>query len=472
MSLPSRRVVGPLDRRRTLTRCTYCAKRRIKCEGRVPCKQCDQRKLVCESQQQSSTVPVFVQDALFRESTGATGSKVAVTATKQYPTPGPTNAIATDQHTFFLGQFVVFIKKNTLTVSFPLILPDLLALLPTSAVMHHAAAALGALEAAKLSLRTQSGQIALRIAAVKSYRTALSTLQSCLTDANVAERDDILWTTIFLGLFELLSDHSGEGWIKHMLYGTTKLLQLAGPTMAMSPLRRGFFDLYRVLEASRALIYCEETILSQGCWVDHQTKLSSSHGSWEPMEAILTLMIQTSAFSLRSRAAVESIPESDRATDPLIALIAAEGFTLQAALHNWHTEALLHLSQSLTETDDYFSLALLYHHALSIFLSGNYDYFSYWDRIAAPVLSSEEVSSHVLAIIDISEQLIARAQLPGVMLVFPFTVAGARARLPGHRAKLLALIEGVIDKGFLVANRVKDDLVVRWMAWDHSVSTV
>jgi hypothetical protein len=67
----------------------------------------------------------------------------------------------------------------------------------------------------------------------------------------------------------------------------------------MSSARRIFYDLFRILEASRALLYNEETILSQECWVLLQKTLSSNASRWEPMEEIITIMIQTSTFSLR-----------------------------------------------------------------------------------------------------------------------------------------------------------------------------
>jgi hypothetical protein len=97
----------------------------------------------------------------------------------------------------------------------------------------------------------------------------------------------------------LLSDDSGEGWVKHMLYGTSKMLQLAGPNDCMSPVRKMFYEMFRVLEASRALLYNEETILSQECWVRLQKTLARNAARWDPMEEIITLMIQASAFSLR-----------------------------------------------------------------------------------------------------------------------------------------------------------------------------
>ena len=84
-----------------------------------------------------------------------------------------------------------------------------------------------------------------------------------------------------------------------MLYGTSKMLQLAGPSDCMSSAKRTFYDLFRVLEASRALLYNEDTILSQDSWLGLQRSISSNATRWDPMEEIITLMIETSAFSLR-----------------------------------------------------------------------------------------------------------------------------------------------------------------------------
>ncbi|KAL3470870.1 hypothetical protein BJX99DRAFT_267174, partial [Aspergillus californicus] len=472
--MPSSRAVGPLDKRRNLTRCVHCAQRRIKCESRFPCRQCISRDIPCEPQQQKrNTVAIFVQTT---QPNGSRGDSIGsdqrtgdFPANEQSTTIALLKSMPVDQNTRFLGQFVVFVEKNALTMSFPLILPDLLSLLPTSAVMHHAATALGALEAIRFSPKTiVPGQISPQIAAIRAYQTALAALQPCLGETNVAERDDVLWTTIFLGLFELLSDKSGDGWIKHMLYGTSKMLQLAGPSMVKSRLRRGFLDLFRVLEASRSLLYHEETILSQECWIELQKNLCSTKDiPWQPMDGILNLMIETSAFNLRSGAMMESIPESERHTDPSMTLIAAEGLIIQSSLYNWHTEALLYLSQNVT--DDYFSLSLFYYHALIIFLSGNYDYYPYWDNIPAPILSPDEVADHVNAILDIAEQLVSRSRLPGVMLFFPFIVAGNRVRRDDHRTKLLSLIDRIINDGVVVAHRVRDNMVARWMKVDRSL---
>lgn len=122
------------------------------------------------------------------------------------------------------------------------------------------------------------------------------------------------------------------------------------------------------------------------------------------------------------------------------------------------------------DPNEYSNLALLYYHALLIFLSGNYDYFSYWDNMSAPVLSPTEVSDHLVAILDLSADVLLHSKIPGVMLCFPLTVAGSRAQSINQKSKVLDLLERVFCKGFVVANRVRDGLLARWAERDRKES--
>ncbi|KAL2813956.1 fungal-specific transcription factor domain-containing protein [Aspergillus cavernicola] len=468
------RAVGPLDKRRKVTRCLGCAKRHIKCEGGFPCAYCIQKDTMCVPQQETGYgMTVFVHQTQrdnFRGAHRNSDWKSMAITNKQNTGVCLMNFIRRDQDTCFLDCFVSFIQQNMFTMNFPSLLPDLLPLIPKSPVLYHAVMAIGALDANRHSPgRVPHGGRTPRVDAISSYHTSLVSLQSCLGQENVMRKDDVLWATFFLGLFELLSDDSGEGWVKHMLYGTSKMLQLAGPSNCMSSLRRAFYDLFRVLEASRALLYNEETILSKECWLRlHKKSLCSRITTqWEPMEEILTLMIQTSAFSFRARAIVEKIPELERCTNPPVAWLGAEGLKIQETIYNWHTEALLQLFQDGPNT--FLDLALLYYHALLIFLSGNYDYFPYWDKIPAPVLSPAEVFDHLIAILELSDQVLFQSKIPGVVLFFPLTVAGSRARHVDQRSKILSLLDQVFRNGFVVANRVREGLLERWAERDRRI---
>ncbi|OQD69739.1 hypothetical protein PENPOL_c002G04523 [Penicillium polonicum] len=465
-----RRVVGPLDKRRRLTRCLGCAKRRIKCEGGFPCVHCIRQNATCVAQQHSGHgMTKFVnknqQDDFCARHQSSSQNGMSI-PTRQTPGPHPLDFIRKDDGTRLLDYFASFIQHNMFTTSFAAIVSDLLPLISTSPVLYHAVIAVGTLDANRhTGGRALQGGKSPYVDSMTSYHKSMGILRSSLGNRDVMQKDDILWATFFLGLFELLSDESGEGWVKHMLYGTSKMLQLAGPTDCMSSARRIFYDLFRVLEASRALIYNEETILSQECWLGLQKSLSSSAIRWDAIEEIITLMIETSAFSLRAGSIIEMIPEAERFTDPSVALIAAAGLDVQETIYNWHTKALLQLVQD--GPNPYSNLALLYYHALLIFLSGNYDYFPYWDNIAAPVLSHAEISEHLTTMVYLSSEVLWHSKIPGVMLLFPLSVAGARARNVDQRSEILNLLNQIFCKGFVVANRIRDNLLKRWIDRDQ-----
>ncbi|KAJ5371884.1 hypothetical protein N7517_003890 [Penicillium concentricum] len=463
------RMVGPLDKRRRVTRCLSCAKRRLKCEGGFPCVRCIRQNTMCVAQKQSGHgMAVFVNQTQQDDFGGARSSDQKGVVIKNKHTSGthPLDFIGKDKGTRLLDYFVSFIQQNMFTMGFSSIVPDLLPLISTSPLLYHAVIAVGALDANRhTGGRALQGEKPPNVDAMTSYHQSIGILRSCVGNSNVMQREDVLWATFFLGLFELLSDDSGQGWVKHMLYGTSKMLQIAGPSDCMSPVRRIFYDLFRILEASRALLFGEETILSQECWLNLQKNLSSNATRWEPLEEIITVMIQTSDFSLRAGAIIDNIPEAERFTDPSVALIAAEGLDVQENIYNWHTKALLQLVQD--GPNEYSNLALLYYHALLIFLSGNYDYFTYWDNIPAPVLSTAKVSEHLNSILYLSGEVLRHSKIPGVMLFFPITVAGARARTLDQQSEILNLLDLVFRKGFVVANKIRGGLLGRWAERDR-----
>ncbi|KAJ5817129.1 hypothetical protein N7447_009362 [Penicillium robsamsonii] len=463
-------MVGPLDKRRRVTRCLSCAKRRIKCEGGVPCASCIRKNTTCVAQKQSGHgMAVFVNQTQQDDFGGThrnSGQKDMTIKNQHTSGIHPLDFIGKDNGTRLLDYFVSFIRQNKFTMGFSSIVPELLPLISTSPLLYHAVVAVGALDANRhTGGRALQGEKPPYVDAMTSYHKSIGILRGCVGKINVMQREDILWATFFLGLFELLSDDSGEGWVKHMLYGTSKMLQLAGPSDCMSSARRIFYDLFRILEASRALLFDEETILSQECWLQLQRTLSSDATRWEPLDEIITLMIQASDFSQRSGAIIDTIPEAERFTDPSVALIATEGLDVQETIYNWHTKTLLQLVQD--GPNEYSNLALLYYHALLIFLSGHYDYFTYWDNIPAPVLSPAEISEHLSSILYLSGDVLRHSKIPGVMLFFPVTVAGARARTVDQRSVILNLLDMVFSRGFVVANKIRDGLLKRWTSRDR-----
>jgi hypothetical protein len=85
-----------------------------------------------------------------------------------------------------------------------------------------------------------------------------------------------------------------------MVSGISKLLQLAGPENSLAVSRGAFFQVFRVLEATRAIIYGHHTILATPGWMGLQQESSSqTASSSKRMDEILSLMIRVSTFSAR-----------------------------------------------------------------------------------------------------------------------------------------------------------------------------
>jgi hypothetical protein len=63
------------------------------------------------------------------------------------------------------------------------------------------------------------------------------------------------------------------------------------------------FDAFRVLEANRAVLFGDDTLLSQPTWVSHHTNFQDSgrheFSLWDPTGTIYNLKLQVAAYSKR-----------------------------------------------------------------------------------------------------------------------------------------------------------------------------
>ncbi|KAH8697086.1 fungal-specific transcription factor domain-containing protein [Talaromyces proteolyticus] len=460
------RSLGPLDKRKKVKRCQACARRRIKvsqetptstteadrslkCTGGMPCEYCTRTHKECRPQSQLPLAAVFVSQ---------TSESIAP---MDYGTL-QVRPMDMDIESRCLDCFIMFAGQNQFTSQFQSVGIDLLPVTQRSPSLRYAAIAIGALDASRRgSARSHQEEKSLLTIAFNAYSKSINALQRVLTTGDVALQDDVLWSTFLLGLFELISNSSGDGWAKHMLYGAGRLLQLAGPNRPVSSLRWRFWELFRGLEALRAILYGEHTMLSQNIWVTFQQDLSASKsGSWDPMESILALMIHTSEFSKRFFDLLGGVSESYRATDGSIDDLGIQGLEIQTAIYEWHTEALGRLAD--LDGDSQFQLALAYYHGLLLFLSSNYRYYPHWDAKPAPVLSQAEADGHVNAILHLAEQILDTSNIPGVMLFFPLRVAGSQALYAPQRSNILGLLGQVHRKGFMVSDQIYADLVGLW----------
>ncbi|KAL3490352.1 hypothetical protein BJX62DRAFT_238164 [Aspergillus germanicus] len=306
---------------------------------------------------------------------------------------------------------------------------ELLPLLRTSSLLSSAVRAVGALSASRHgSVCLDKGRNSAYLVAFSAYAASITELQTALMDRNIAERGDVLWGIFFLGLFELMVEPSGEGWAKHMVSGASKVLQLTGPENSMAVSRRAFFQVFRVLEATRAIIYGHSTILATPGWMGLQQEHFSQTSSWKRMDEILSLMIRVSTFSARFFESIPKLASCERRP------------TVNSIMH----------------------LALACYHSLLVFLSNNYNYYRFWHNTAAARrLSQEEIEQHVESIIQHAENILKASEVSSILLLFPLRVAGTQAE-SGTRTQILRLLDGVFARGFVVSSRIKEDLNEYW----------
>lgn len=115
----------------------------------------------------------------------------------------PLNFIGKDKGTRLLDYFASFIEHNMFTMSFGSIVPDLLPLISTSPVLYHAVIAVGALHGNRHTDGRALQEKSPYVDSMTSYHKSMGILRSCLGNRDVMQKEDILWATFFLGLFEV-----------------------------------------------------------------------------------------------------------------------------------------------------------------------------------------------------------------------------------------------------------------------------
>jgi hypothetical protein len=112
--------------------------------------------------------------------------------------------IERDKSSRLFNYFVSFIQQNMFMMSFSSPISGLIPLISTSPVLFHAAIAVGALHASRHSAgRALQGEKPPYVDAMNSYHKSMGILRSSLENNNVMQREDLLWATFFLGLFEV-----------------------------------------------------------------------------------------------------------------------------------------------------------------------------------------------------------------------------------------------------------------------------
>ncbi|KAH7165323.1 hypothetical protein EDB81DRAFT_942388 [Dactylonectria macrodidyma] len=460
--------VGPFDHRKKRFRCRPCATSHLKCSGALPCSNCEKRGASCTySNQKPAKAPILI-DRGEQKTLASYGAPAAVVRRVQV-NAGP----RADPTLFYFYYFDIFLRKNSFSCQgkSSVDIKELMQRSTCGGYLKDAVLSLGAMEAVKL--RSHDGpphQETYRFA-LNSYMRSVAGLRDALEyhSHEPQLRHNVLWTTLLLGLFELMSDSTGQGWVQHIVHGTSKALVASGPHACHSSFGKRFFTEVKIFEVCRAIVFNEPTFLAQPKWRALSGKFQADLNGTEihPLDDLLDIIVACSSLRVRVD---DFIYKSQPTTHDLLTAeaqeISIEGFIHRATLSEWNTRnaQILLASPKVGVVDDFLLLAKIFFAATSIYLSGVFDYeITYWQNLEIPAatLAEDEIQGHVQTIIDMSKIVLDSSSVSPVLLLFPLRVAGARSWHTSQQECILKLLDKV-EVTFSVAAAFKFQLGQLW----------
>jgi hypothetical protein len=140
-----------------------------------------------------------------------------------------------------------------------------------------------------------------------------------------------------------------------------------------------------------------------------------------------------------------------------------EGHKIRTALAEWDTkfqtwcgsaDAHLSATQSI--------LARIYFHAISIYLSGIFDYRIQFINMDAPTLPQLTIQAHVDGILFHTALALKSTNMGGLLFFFPLRVAGARVTTIQETDAISNMLNDISKHGFIVAHAFVSDLRSLW----------
>ncbi|KAH8723463.1 hypothetical protein GQ44DRAFT_728739 [Phaeosphaeriaceae sp. PMI808] len=416
--------------------------------------------------------PIFVRETLNTKANPRKSSPLIEGPIITVPRSVGLNDIDLDVLYFFKS----FLPMNVLMSDRVPVDLELLTMARTSSTLRDAMQAVAALH------RKQQGHLIVagttrkceNYKALQAYDRSVRCMRDRIASNTFLADPSALWITFILGLFELMRDSSGTNWLSHFLHGTCTLLQLQNPESLACPgvhnqQRRAFFLTTRIFEIARSLIYTSPTFLNEPKWVTSITQLweNEGEGLWHPKEALFDILPLFSDLSIRVLEFCENAEHYSAGTQyDLSVSLANEGLILQNSLQRWWVETTEReaLRNPERNTDTETLIGYLYYNAISIFLSGTFDYHEPWSSPGspcAPILERNQINQHVFNILCISQELLVKG-VSGVLLFFPLRVAGARANDICSRNTIITLFTTTKSRGFAVAEAFTVDLTDLW----------
>lgn len=438
---------GPFDKRTNVWRCAACQRRKIKCVGSTPCEYCKKTRQICHRDTApKSTALVFVPSRHL-----APTSQVQL---KAAPRPDPRPVILNTGNDRDIAYFFDdFLKTNDFSAKWwARVTPNLHNLLHSSPALRDVITAVAVLDASRRPTRCSppGGPLELHKKALRIYSRSLVTLKSTLDAKGVAE--DTIWTTFFLGLFELMIGNNPENWDRHFLYGTCKLLQICGPESFRKGTGRELFLTLRLFEASRSLIYDEPSFLREPTWFSLMVAIREELGDdGRLQEAALDVMLQCSDLCARL---LKRAPDCSLNLEDIL----EEGERIRLMI-----DIILQDTREPDPSSPDDLVASVFLHATSIYLSGIFDYrLHLFSALPAAIIPRNRVQSHVAYILKGTNIACMQTKLCGLLFLYPLRVAAARAAEPSEQKQIMETFEYIRQQGFAIVQVFQAEIKEVW----------
>lgn len=152
--------------------------------------------------------------------------------------------------------------------------------------------------------------------------------------------------------------------------------------------------------------------------------------------------------------------------------LAAQGIRLRNDLDDWDQQRNKVPSPAFlspkAKVDEEALLAHVFFSAISIYLSGVFDYdILHWRawNFAVPTIAENRIQAHVDSILDVAVFALETTALSPLLFLFSLRIAGARSYEARQRQKLLSLL-GRISGTFTVARTFRSELQEVWRERD------
>ncbi len=98
-----------------------------------------------------------------------------------------------------------------------------------------------------------------------------------------------------------MNDSTGEGWLQHLIHGTSQALIASGPSSCISGPCRRFFTESKIFEVCRAIVFNQPTFLAEDKWMALSASLreASIGSAQEALDALLDIVAMCASLRVK-----------------------------------------------------------------------------------------------------------------------------------------------------------------------------